>query len=487
MNTTASKWSDSDTAKIAEMRKRLKPTIDKLPYYPDVIGDRRLLRFLRGRNMDVTQACALYDKFMAFRKQYNVDEIRYNILFGGMNTAQKFPNGEKLLKHVPQIVASGRALDKQGNPVSFESYDFSPKVVLQHITMEEYILFLIYTLEFKNLQLEDLCERREAETAKRHNGNPPVGYGVMLSNCIVRDCKGVGMEHVGKDGQKIVKSALDLALTNYPEMLARSQMVNVPWVFSIIWIVVKQILDANVISKIVMCGNDYMKDLLNDMDIKSIPAAVGGQFDGGNEPYDFEFIIKRYEEMYQEHCNKNELNPTARIGPSDNVYVKKQQLAGGAVLQPVNTTLKPFAEQEKASNATALSALVSRNRSSSFGTTTTTAVIESLPVASHESTIPVANEIMQELTVVDSQTSLKNKCTFTFTKWWNEDSMLGCSPKVVAFLLLASLVLLATLYPVVCADYLSVLTGNSMANEIVRHVSMIGSACIVCTVIDKAL
>ena len=44
------------------------------------------------------------------------------------------------------LVCASDALDKKGNPMSLETFNFSPKEVLQLITLEDYILFLTYTL-----------------------------------------------------------------------------------------------------------------------------------------------------------------------------------------------------------------------------------------------------------------------------------------------------------------------------------------------------
>jgi hypothetical protein len=46
---------------------------------PDVVGDRRLLRFLRGHSLNVENACAMFRKFLKFREEYKVDEVRDRI------------------------------------------------------------------------------------------------------------------------------------------------------------------------------------------------------------------------------------------------------------------------------------------------------------------------------------------------------------------------------------------------------------------------
>lgn len=86
------------------MRALLKDELAARPPYPDVVGDRRLLRFLRGRQMDVEKACAMYRKFLNWRDKNNADAIRNDILYGGKTSVYEFPNAKKIISMVPQIM-----------------------------------------------------------------------------------------------------------------------------------------------------------------------------------------------------------------------------------------------------------------------------------------------------------------------------------------------------------------------------------------------
>ena len=52
--------------------------------YPDVSGDRRLLRFYRGHGGDIAKTCEMIKKFLDWRKENNIDAIRNSIVHGGM-------------------------------------------------------------------------------------------------------------------------------------------------------------------------------------------------------------------------------------------------------------------------------------------------------------------------------------------------------------------------------------------------------------------
>lgn len=64
----------------------------------------------------------MYIKFLNWRREYNVDQIRQEIVYGGKNSALKFPNGEKIIELAPQIVITKNALDKLGRPIGKVAY-----------------------------------------------------------------------------------------------------------------------------------------------------------------------------------------------------------------------------------------------------------------------------------------------------------------------------------------------------------------------------
>lgn len=73
------RWSEEEEQKLLQMRTILDSVLKDIPQCPDVVGDRRLLRFLRGHNMDVAKAAHMFRNFIEYRKKHNVDEIRDRI------------------------------------------------------------------------------------------------------------------------------------------------------------------------------------------------------------------------------------------------------------------------------------------------------------------------------------------------------------------------------------------------------------------------
>lgn len=76
------RWNEEETNSLIEIRRRLQSELLSIDQNPEVIGDRKLLRFLRGHNMDIDKATEMIAKYIQWRKTSNVDAIRYDIVQG---------------------------------------------------------------------------------------------------------------------------------------------------------------------------------------------------------------------------------------------------------------------------------------------------------------------------------------------------------------------------------------------------------------------
>lgn len=76
-----------------------------------------MLRFLRGKQYNVPEAAKMFSAFLKWRDENNVDDIRNQILFGGLDTPYKFPSGKKIIDLAPQIIISAKAQDYKGQPL----------------------------------------------------------------------------------------------------------------------------------------------------------------------------------------------------------------------------------------------------------------------------------------------------------------------------------------------------------------------------------
>mmetsp|Transcript_8831 Transcript_8831/g.7891 ORF Transcript_8831/g.7891 Transcript_8831/m.7891 type:complete len:411 (+) Transcript_8831:60-1292(+) len=284
-----SRWIEKEEKGLIEMKKLLKDKLLTIPQFPEVVGDRRLVRFLRGNQYDAHKAVDAYNKFLKFRKDNNVDQIRQEIVYNGINNAFLFPHGKVILEVQPQIAITAKGLDRKGQPIIHETYNFNPKVFKEKISIQQYLTFLTYTLELRSLILEDLSEIREREYLEAHPlpSQRSNGYGVIVQVCNIRDLKGVGFAHIQADGRAIVAAALKLGLPNYPDFLGIGIHVNVPWIFNTAWAFIKRLLDEDIIAKISIIGTEYREILLHHISLENIPELLGGDFKLYNEPYEF--------------------------------------------------------------------------------------------------------------------------------------------------------------------------------------------------------
>lgn len=284
------RWTHDETVKLMEMKERLVDDLAVADPYPDVVGERKMIRFLRGHEGNVEKACLMMSKFLRWRRENCVDLIRREILEKNLNHPSLFPNAEKILKLVPQVVIAPERLDFYCSPISIEQYSFSPAHVLNEIKGDEYLRFIIYTLEFKSIVIEQMSELKEREYLKKVDNNPPDDefYGVLLNICVIRDLKGVGWEHLGMKGQEIIKLIMGVATDNYPELMRKCYIVNTPWLFHTVWAVISMFIPPRTLSKITVLGADFQSTLAADIPLDNIPSQLGGGFEGVFPPFQFD-------------------------------------------------------------------------------------------------------------------------------------------------------------------------------------------------------
>ena len=315
------RWSPFETKCLKEIRSspKLMEKLANRPQYTDIVGDRRLLRFLRGKNHDIAKTIDAIDKWLTFRDENNVDDIRNKILFTPLFPRQ-FPEGEKILDLIGHDILSPNCVDSDGNPLATEYYQFDGEDFMQKVTKEEYLHFMLYAFEYRNLVLEQLSHEKEKKNIKRIRKRilanegiedpSPVSkpttstgsqlecevasegtdetYGELLRTVIIRDFEGVTLSGFMKT-QTILQWVVDLGTSNYPETMSRSFMVRTPWFFTSIWAILKNVLEANTVKKMVHCGSDYLEAIPRDYGIPldQLPKRVGGTYPKSNGPFAF--------------------------------------------------------------------------------------------------------------------------------------------------------------------------------------------------------
>ena len=151
---------------------------------------------------------------------------------------------------------------------------------MKTFTLEQYLIFLTYALEFRSLVLEQLSHEIEKKYVTEHGAENNTSYGVVLLDFTIRDMKGLMMYCLSKSGEhgfirlkscshwgrrksscsscfKFGTRLVSIGLLkliglnfyfqwmkgNYPECLGKCHIINVPWVFNSMWYFIKAMLD----------------------------------------------------------------------------------------------------------------------------------------------------------------------------------------------------------------------------------------------------
>lgn len=295
------RWGERETAAIAEIRARLGALLINRPQFPEVVGDRKLLRFFKGHSYDVNKTCEMIVKFLKYREEKNVDDIRCDIAMGERNHPSKFPKADVILPLIKSVCITPTNFDNMDCPICVESYEFRPAQVLATITVEEYLLFVMYCLEYRSMVIEQLSEQRERmilnDLKERYDKGaisdselenlPP--YGVICQSLVIRDLKGIGVDHMGAQGREIIRKVVSISADNYPEMMNKCYMINAPFVFNTLWYFIKGLLSQRTVDKVSISGANYMQDLLKRVHAENIPDIIqGGKLREDCIPYVFE-------------------------------------------------------------------------------------------------------------------------------------------------------------------------------------------------------
>ena len=286
------RWSDKEQNFLNELRLNLESELKEANQVPDVIGDRRLLRFSKGHNFNLPIVTKMLKNHYKWRKEAKADEARYRILYENINEPSKFPYADKILKHVKQVCITWKGRDKEGSPISVEKYGFSPSEVLADVSIEQYLEFMVYALEYKILITEQLAEHLERinieKNIEKNDKDNDIPYGVIIYTTVIRDLDGIGFEHLGVQGQEIISAILKVSTDNYPELMKKCYMINTPWLFNTLWFFIKNLLSQRSIDKVEVLGTDYLNNMTKLITKENIPNIIEDGTLEPDGPFDFD-------------------------------------------------------------------------------------------------------------------------------------------------------------------------------------------------------
>lgn len=282
------RWTADELDLLESVREALKEKFLRSAPYPEVVGDRKLIRFIRGHNHKLPKIIEMVEKFLDWRFENNVDDIRREIVEKKLVPSQ-FPGADVVFKNVDIMVASPPSLEEEDyvgtHTVSGEPY-MSPSV-FSELDVEDYIRFRIYCLEYVALVLEQVSDSKEKHilASLKEGEDKPEAYGFLEKLNVVRDMTSFSMFSMGVANQSIGRRILLLSADNYPEILSKCYICNAPWVFNTIFNAIKMILPAQTISKVDMLGRNYLSILDEKIGLSKLAEFLGGSAPHSNPPF----------------------------------------------------------------------------------------------------------------------------------------------------------------------------------------------------------
>jgi hypothetical protein len=218
----------------------------------DNYDDLFLLRFLRARKFDLVKTMEMFKKFLQWRIDMHVDEIRENFEMDNLIEIKRlYPHGY-------------HKTDKQGRPIYIELYDKTDVKGLFKVTTEDKMVK--YYIKQYERQIKYIFPACSAVVQK------PVEQ-----SCTILDANGIGIFSLVGPIKGFVKLASDIGQDYYPEMLGKMTVVNTGFLFRAVWSMVKSFIDPKTQAKISLLKSTYKDELLKLIDEDKLPSFFGGK------------------------------------------------------------------------------------------------------------------------------------------------------------------------------------------------------------------
>ncbi|KAL3666071.1 hypothetical protein V7S43_008862 [Phytophthora oleae] len=229
--------------------------------YVELVGDVRLLRFLRGYKMNVSVAATKYREMLALRQKLKLDDIRDDIASNNM-VPDEFPHFQKIIPHLPFLDTYDIFSAHDGHVFYFEMTGYADlQKLLTDVTEEEWQTFFLYSMEYRAMKLDQLSRQNET----------------LVQTIMVRDLSGFSFARFNPKLLKRLKPLVSIATKCYPESMHRVLVLHAPWIFDKVWSAVKAMLQETQLRKVFMEGNslERLLELAGSRD--KLPKLLGGR------------------------------------------------------------------------------------------------------------------------------------------------------------------------------------------------------------------
>eukprot|EP00474_Spongospora_subterranea_P008963 CRZ09421.1 hypothetical protein [Spongospora subterranea] len=231
-----------------EIYKKLEETFAAdMPIEPQM-----LIRFVRGYRKEKDRFDTTVSKLretLEWRKQNNVDTI----------LASPLPNEAKYFELWPHDF---HGISKCGHPVYYENPCFTdPSLLLQTFNIEDQRRFHTQMMEMIQ-KIKKKCERDSGHQT----------YKAV----VVVDLAGLTRHHMGSQFTEPFRAQINIDQYYYPESLQTLFVINAPFIFRMLWGMVKPWLHPLTAARIKILGSDYLSSLRELVSDDQIPAYYGG-------------------------------------------------------------------------------------------------------------------------------------------------------------------------------------------------------------------
>jgi phosphatidylinositol/phosphatidylcholine transfer protein len=244
-------WSDAERVDLfsldADQLSKLKELSDKCNDLK--LDDPTLMRFLVARKYEVSAAEKQLRAHIAWRSSVGVsaDSVLECLP----------PKSDIVRKLIPH---SFYGYDKEGHPLYIErTGEVDVPLLINLVTDKENLQNHIYGFEHQ-------LRRMRVQTKKL---NKPISSAVQIS-----DLTGFGVRHA--KGLSLLKHFIEIDAANYPETLSKAFVINAPWYYSVMWKIIRPLVDPVTRQKVHVLGSNFKEVLLQHIDADQLPIEYGG-------------------------------------------------------------------------------------------------------------------------------------------------------------------------------------------------------------------
>jgi hypothetical protein len=235
-----------------------------------------LLRFCNAREGDVEKAAHMYREAMAWRQSSNLCELMKE--YGSLDT-EYLPDGTRATDagtwnwsrlasksedsaFVQKIGFFGRLRDLNDEDAPIIIWRMGAVDLNTAKTNQALLLKAFAT------HMEDAIQAGRAASLKHKR---------LIRARLIIDLNGLGLTSIPY--LSILRPILGLGKSYYPEATASATLINAPWVFSKIWVLIKPMLTAVMQAKVSILGSDWEEGFRAHslLERRQLPKMLGGE------------------------------------------------------------------------------------------------------------------------------------------------------------------------------------------------------------------